>query len=85
MSAPENPKPFLNELCGKRVVAKLKWGMEYQGMLKSTDAYMNLHLLEADEWVNGEFRDKIGEMLIRCNNVLYIRAATTDDDDMADA
>ena len=36
--------------------------MEYQGILRSTDAYMNLHLLEADEWVNGEFRDKIGEV-----------------------
>ena len=26
-----NPKPFLNELVGKLVVVKLKWGMEYKG------------------------------------------------------
>ena len=27
-----NPKPFLNGLTGKRVIVKLKWGMEYKGM-----------------------------------------------------
>lgn len=26
-----NPKPFLNELTGKPVMVKLKWGMEYKG------------------------------------------------------
>ncbi len=39
---PVNPKPFLAELTGKQVIAKLKWGMEYKGYLVSTDAYMNL-------------------------------------------
>ena len=29
---PVNPKPFLNGLTGKRVIVKLKWGMEYKGM-----------------------------------------------------
>jgi hypothetical protein len=28
---PVNPKPFLNELTGKTVIVKLKWGMEYKG------------------------------------------------------
>lgn len=42
MSVPVNPKPFLSELTGKQVIAKLKWGMEYKGYLVSTDAYMNL-------------------------------------------
>ena len=42
MSVPVNPKPFLAELTGKQVIAKLKWGMEYKGYLVSTDAYMNL-------------------------------------------
>lgn len=44
MAAPVNPKPFLNELTGKQVVVKLKWGMEYKGYLVSTDAYMNLQV-----------------------------------------
>lgn len=31
MATPVNPKPFLNELTGKPVMVKLKWGMEYKG------------------------------------------------------
>lgn len=30
-AVPVNPKPFLNELTGKMVIVKLKWGMEYKG------------------------------------------------------
>ncbi|MBP5977888.1 hypothetical protein HW132_35640 [Brasilonema sp. CT11] len=39
-----NPKPFLKELSGKSVLVKLKWGMEYKGVLVSTDNYMNLRV-----------------------------------------
>ncbi len=39
-----NPKPFLNGLTGQAVLVKLKWGMEYKGMLKAVDAYMNLQV-----------------------------------------
>lgn len=31
MATPMNPKPFLNELTGKPITVKLKWGMEYKG------------------------------------------------------
>lgn len=41
---PINPKPYLNGLTGKPVIAKLKWGMEYKGYLVSTDNYMNLQV-----------------------------------------
>ena len=30
-TVPVNPKPFLNQLTGKQVLVKLKWGMEYKG------------------------------------------------------
>ena len=32
-TVPVNPKPFLNDLTGKPVIVKLKWGMEYKGVL----------------------------------------------------
>ena len=32
---PVNPKPFLNDLTGKPIIAKLKWGMEYKGALSA--------------------------------------------------
>ena len=43
-TVPVNPKPFLNQLTGKPIIVKLKWGMEYKGYLVSTDAYMNLQV-----------------------------------------
>ena len=39
-----NPKPFLMDLIGQQVKVKLKWGMEYYGILHSADAYMNVQL-----------------------------------------
>ena len=174
---PVNPKPFLNELTGKMVIVKLKWGMEYKGeetrvvdghfaicfeervslfgrlpsssawfgasadaeaSLKSTrlnssgtgsmaakhgidargnlddliffslflldspsltpppkkkkkkkhscppgylvsvDAYMNLQLASTQEFIDGKLAGDLGEVLIRCNNVLYVRGAPDD-------
>nr|ODN93967.1 small nuclear ribonucleoprotein F [Cryptococcus depauperatus CBS 7841] len=71
--APVNPKPFLQELTGKVVYARLKWGLEYKGFLVSTDGYMNLQLANAEEIENGKSNGALGEVFIRCNNVLYIR------------
>lgn len=72
---PCNPKPFLQGLTGKPVLVKLKWGMEYKGLLKSVDGYMNIQLLDTEEYVDGSMTGQLGECLIRCNNVLYIRGA----------
>merc|ERR1711937_137995 len=70
---PLNPKPFLNGLTGKPVMVKLKWGMEYKGYLVSVDGYMNLQLANSEEYIDGTFTGNLGEILIRCNNVLYVR------------
>lgn len=71
--SPINPKPFLAELTGNPVAVKLKWGMEYRGFLVSVDNYMNLQLASTEEWQGGSFQANLGEVLIRCNNVLYVR------------
>ena len=70
-----NPKPFLADLTGKDVRVRLKWGQEYQGKLESSDAYMNLQLKNTEEFIDGQFAGVLGEVLIRCNNVLHIKAA----------
>lgn len=67
------PRPFLNQHIGHWVAVKLKWGMEYRGYLASFDEYFNLQLLHAEEWLSGQCAAALGEMLIRCNNVLYVR------------
>mmetsp|Transcript_18719 Transcript_18719/g.25181 ORF Transcript_18719/g.25181 Transcript_18719/m.25181 type:complete len:108 (+) Transcript_18719:2-325(+) len=81
-TVPVNPKPFLNDLTGKLVLVKLKWGMEYKGTLKSIDPYMNLQMLNTEEWVDGSFRGNLGEVFVRCNNVLYIRGMAEEESDM---
>lgn len=75
---PVNPKPFLNDLTGKQVIVKLKWGMEYKGYLVSVDSYMNLQLASTEEYIDGQFQGNLGEVLIRCNNVLYMRGVPED-------
>ncbi|KXZ45557.1 hypothetical protein GPECTOR_53g143 [Gonium pectorale] len=80
---PVNPKPFLQDLTGKQVIVKLKWGMEYKGYLVSTDAYMNLQLASTEEYIDGAFTGQLGEVLIRCNNVLYLRGVPEEDAEMS--
>ena len=63
---------------------RLKWGMEYQGKLESSDAYMNLQLLQTEEFIDGQLAGFLGEVLIRCNNVLYIKAAENQEEDDQD-
>ncbi|KAL2338641.1 hypothetical protein Fmac_013087 [Flemingia macrophylla] len=107
---PVNPKPFLNNLTGKPVIVKLKWGMEYKGTrlccgyftvrcfirfmdlfsslwlfyfpgyLVSVDSYMNLQLANTEEYIEGQFTGNLGEILIRCNNVLYLRGVPEDEE-----
>ena len=52
---------------------RLKWGIEYTGKLLSYDKYFNLQLANSEEYVEGNCRGSLGEILIRCNNVLYVR------------
>ncbi|XP_035577998.1 small nuclear ribonucleoprotein F-like [Zalophus californianus] len=81
MSLPLNPKPFLNALTGKPVMVKLKWGMEYKGYLVSVDGCMNMQLANTEEYIGGALSGHLGEVLIRCNNVLYIRSVEEEEDD----
>ncbi|KAK9692553.1 hypothetical protein K7432_014276 [Basidiobolus ranarum] len=71
--APVNPRPYLQELTGKPVIVHLKWGTEYKGFLVSVDSYMNIQLANTEEFTDGASTGALGEVLIRCNNVLYIR------------
>ncbi|KAK9381730.1 uncharacterized protein V2V93DRAFT_367696 [Kockiozyma suomiensis] len=75
---PINPKPFLQDLTGKEVIVRLKWGKtEYKGILISVDSYMNLQLDNTVEFVDGESKGSLGEIMIRCNNVLWVNDAST--------
>lgn len=34
---------------------------------------MNFQLSGAEEWINEEMAGELGDVMIRCNNVLYVR------------
>ena len=59
---------------------EMNGSLEYKGYLKSVDPYMNVQLCATQEWVDGVLAGTLGEVLIRCNNILYIRQAVVDDE-----
>ncbi|KAK1832698.1 hypothetical protein QBC39DRAFT_347992 [Podospora conica] len=73
---PVNPRPFLLDLVNKDVIVRLKWNeAEYKGRLVSIDSYMNVQLSNTEEFINQKPTGTLGQVLIRCNNVLWITAA----------
>jgi len=48
-------------------------------VLVSADSYFNFQLADSAEYIDGAFAGNLGEILIRCNNVLYLRAAADDE------
>lgn len=71
------PIRILQKAASNLVLIKLKDGKEYRGRLKEIDMYMNLVLEGAEELENGNPTAKFGEVLIRGNNVLYIKPDLT--------
>jgi len=58
------------------VIVRLKWGQtEYKGRLVSIDSYMNIQLSGAVEYIDLKETGTLGQVLIRCNNVLWIQGA----------
>ncbi|SCU80682.1 LAFA_0C00584g1_1 [Lachancea sp. 'fantastica'] len=71
--SPINPKPFLRDLIGKKIVVTLKFNnTQYRGILVSTDNYFNLQLSDAEEFISSQSKGKVGDIFLRCNNVLWI-------------
>jgi small nuclear ribonucleoprotein F len=44
-----------------------------------------VQLANTEEFVDGQFTGNLGEVLIRCNNVLYMRGAVEGEDEDGDA
>lgn len=60
-----------------RIIVTLKFNnTQYRGTLISSDNYFNIQLKDAEEWIQGESKGVVGEIFIRCNNVLWISKDT---------
>ena len=52
---------------------RLKNEVEYRGRMSNVDTYMNLILIDAEEFNGTDVIANYGKVVIRGNNVLFIR------------
>jgi len=73
LMAGKKPIAVLHKALGKRVAVRLKSNTTYRGRLLHVDAYMNMYLVESEEVGATGPLANLGHVVIRGNNVLYIR------------
>lgn len=66
------PLDVLGKSLNSQVLIKLKGGKEFRGVLNSFDMHMNLVLNDAEELESGESSRRLGVVLIRGDNIVYI-------------
>jgi small nuclear ribonucleoprotein len=69
----KKPLTVLQKSTNKVVSVRLKSEIEYKGKMSNVDPYMNLILVDAEESENGSPKANYGKVVIRGNNVLFIK------------
>jgi len=69
----KRPLTTLQKQTKKSVIVRLKNDVEYKGKIVSVDSYMNLIMTDAEELRNGKTVEKFGRVILRGNNVLFIK------------
>ena len=75
MSQPTQKRPLttLQKGINKKVTVRLKSDIEYTGKMNNVDSYMNLIMTDAEEISNGKVVANYGRVIVRGNNVLFIK------------
>jgi small nuclear ribonucleoprotein len=73
LSQAKRPLNALQKAINKEVSVRLKMDVEYRGKMNSVDPYMNVILLDATEYNGGNPSANYGKIVIRGNNVLFIK------------
>ncbi len=68
----ERPFDLLNKSIGKQVLVQLKSNTSIRGKITSFDAHMNIVMEEAEELNSGELKAKLGTILLRGGNIIFI-------------
>ncbi|MDG6221307.1 MAG: small nuclear ribonucleoprotein [Candidatus Thermoplasmatota archaeon] len=68
----KKPLTVLNDARGKNIIACLRGGREYHGLLDGYDPHMNLVMKNTDEKLNGEKVANHQTIIVRGDNVIYI-------------
>jgi len=69
----KRPLTVLQKNTKKDVIVTLKSGVEYKGKMENVDSYMNLIMTDAEELDQGKTVGKFGRVIVRGNNVLFIK------------
>merc|ERR1712183_27668 len=70
------PNLFFNTIIGESIIVKMNNNIEYVGILKCLDNYMNLIIGQTQEGLKGVVINKWGDVFIRGNNILYISSTS---------
>ncbi len=69
----KRPLTTLQKNTKKSVIVRLKNDIEYKGKMANVDTYMNLIMTDAEELKDGKTVEKFGKVILRGNNVLFIK------------
>ena len=69
----KRPLTTLQKNTKKSVIVRLKNDVEYKGKIVNVDSYMNLIMTDAEELHEGKIVGKFGRVILRGNNVLFIK------------
>ena len=69
----KRPLTTLQKNTKKNVIVRLKNDIEYKGRMVNVDSYMNLIMTDAEELKDGKPVEKFGRVILRGNNVLFIK------------
>ncbi len=69
----KRPLTTLQKNTKKSVIVRLKNDVEYKGKIVNVDSYMNLIMSDAEELRDGKIVEKYGRVILRGNNVLFIK------------
>lgn len=69
----KRPLNVLQRSLNRKVAVRLKSEIEYRGKMSNIDSYMNLILVDAEEFDGSDLLANYGKVVIRGNNVLFIK------------
>jgi len=72
-SSAKRPLTTLQKSTKKKVTVRLKNEVEYKGKMDNVDSYMNLIMTDAEEIHDDKVIANYGRVIVRGNNVLFIR------------
>ena len=69
----KRPLTTLQKNTKKKVTVRLKNEVEYKGKMDNVDSYMNLIMTDAEELKEQKVVANYGRVIVRGNNVLFIK------------